>query len=172
MKTLKFFLFISVMALMLQSQKCPVKYNLSGGRQFADSVTVSVMPFVNSAPLAKATITQTFADALRDALQKTTLKMVPKDGDLNYEGTITGYNITPVSIQAGGDNNASYNRLTITVNVKYTDAVDEKLNFDAPFSRYADYPSTQNLSSVEDQLIKDITDQIVQDVLNRSINAW
>lgn len=172
MRSLKFFFFVSILALILQSQKCPVKYNLSGGRQFADTVTVSVMPFVNAAPLAKATLTQTFADALRDELQKTRLTMVPKNGDLNYEGTVTGYAITPVSIQAGGDNNASSNRLTITINVKYTDATDERLNFDAPFSRYADYPSTQNLSAVEDQLIKDITDQIVQDVLNRSINAW
>jgi len=172
MKTLKFFFSLFILTLLLQSQQCPVKYNLSGGRNFADTVTVSVMPFVNSAPLAKATLTQTFADALRDELQKTKLTFVPSGGDLNYEGTITGYAITPVSIQAGGDNNASSNRLTITINVKYTDALDEKLNFDAPFSRYADYPSTQNLSAVEDQLIKDITDQIVQDVLNRSINAW
>jgi hypothetical protein len=130
------------------------------------------MPFVNSAPLAKATITQTFADALRDELQKTKLRFVPEGGDLNYEGTITGYAITPIAVQAGGDNNAASNRLTITVNVKYTDAIDEKLDFDSPFSRYADYPSTQNLSAVEDELIKEITDQIVQDVLNRSINAW
>src|ERR1044072_1659763 len=121
MKPLKFFFFLSVLALVLQSQQCPVKYNLSGGRPLNDSVTVSVMPFVNSAPLAKATLTQTFADALRDELQKTKLTMVPKDGDLNYEGTITGYAITPVSIQAGGDNNASSNRLTITVSIKYTD---------------------------------------------------
>ncbi len=172
MKSLKFFLFITVLTLLLQSQQCPVSYNLAGGRKFADTVTVSVMPFVNSAPLAKATLTQTFADALRDELQKTRLTMVPKNGDLNYEGTVTGYSISPVSIQAGGDNNASSNRLTITINVKYTDAIDEKLNFESAFSRYADYPSSQNLSSVEDQLIKDITDQIVQDVLNRSINAW
>jgi hypothetical protein len=172
MKTLKFFFFISILALLLQSQSCPVKYNLNGGRKFDDSVTVSVLPFVNSAPLAKATLPQTFGDDLRDALQKTKLTMIPKGGDLNYEGTITGYAVTPVSIQAGGNNNTAQNRLTITINVKYTDAIDEKLNFDEGFSRYADFPSTQNLSAVEDQLIKDISDQIVQDILNKSINAW
>src|SRR5207244_692458 len=110
----------SVIALLTQSQSCPVKYNLDGGRKFDDSVTVSVMPFVNSAPLAKATITQTFADDLRDALEKTRLKMIPENGDLNYEGTITGYAVTPVSIQATGTNSTtSSNRLTITINVKY-----------------------------------------------------
>ncbi len=172
MRALKLFFFVSLLTLLLQSNSCPVSYSLGGGRKFADTVTVSVMPFTNSAPLAKATLTQTFADDLRDALLKTRLKLVPKNGDLNYEGNVTGYAITPVSIQAGGNNNASSNRLTITINVKYTDAVDEKLNFDASFSHYADYLSTQNLSSVEDDLIKQISDQIVQDVMNRSINAW
>src|ERR1041385_6635360 len=171
MKTTRFLFFICIITLLLQSEKCYNPYSLSGGRKFDDSVTVSVLPFVNSAPLAKATLPQTFADDLRDALLKTRLKMIPQGGDLNYEGTITGYAVTPVSVQAGGNNNTAQNRLTITINVKYTDAIDEKLNFDESFSRYADYASSQNLSSVEDQLIKDISDQIVQDVLNKSINA-
>jgi hypothetical protein len=64
------------------------------------------------------------------------------------------------------------NRLTVTVNVKYTDGVDDKYSFESNFTRYSDFPSTQNLSAVEDALLKDISDQLVQDIMNRSINAW
>ena len=176
MKIFRFTFFLLISMVVLQSSRCrfPYSFTGSGRKPFADSVTVSVLPFVNSAPLAKATFPNTLAEGLRDAIQRQTrLKLIPQNGDLNYEGTVTGYAVTPVSISAGGTTDqAAMNRLTITVHVKYTDAVDDKYSFEADFSRYSDFPSTQNLSSVEDQLIKDITDQLVQDIMNKSINAW
>lgn len=173
MKFLKFSIAPALLLLLLQSTSCKVKYDFSGGRTFNDSVTVSVLTFTNNAPLAKATFPQTISEAMRDAIQRQTrLKMVPRNGDLNYEGTITGYSVTPVSAQGGGNNQTALNRLTVTVTVKYTDNVDDKYSFESPFTRYADFQSSQNLSAVEDQLLKDITDQLVQDIMNRSINAW
>jgi hypothetical protein len=173
MKTVRLLLFGLLALFLFQGNTCRSIYSFDGGRKFDDSVTVSVMTFTNSAPLAKATITQTMTEALKDAIQRQTrLTMVPRDGDLNYEGTIIGYAVTPVAVQAGGGNTSAMNRLTITVNVKYTDDVDEKLSFDSNFSRFADFPTSQNLSAVEDALIKDISDQIVQDIMNKSINAW
>jgi hypothetical protein len=148
-------------------------YSLSGGRTFADSVTVSVITFNNSAPLAKPTLPQTMTEALREIiLRQTRLKLVQQNGDLNYEGIITGYSIAPVAISGGGTDQAALNRLTISINIKYTDKIEEQYNFESSFSRFADFPSSQSLPAVEDQLIKEITDQIVQDIMNRSINAW
>jgi hypothetical protein len=173
MKALRNIFFLAIVFPFLYSSSCKVSYDLSGGRDFKDTVTVSVLTFTNSAPLAKATFPQTFSEAIRDAIQRQTrLIMVPRNGDLNFEGTIVGYNVTPVSIQGGGTNQASLNRLTVTVSVKYTDLVDPKLDFESSFTRYADFPSSQNLSAVEDQLLKEISDQLVQDIMNRSINAW
>ena len=172
MKNFRFILFCFTALLIMQSSKC-VKYDQSGGRTFADSVTVSVLTFTNSASLAKATFPQTITEALRDEIQKQSrLKMVPRDGILNYEGSVTGYSVSPVAIQAGGTNQSSMNRLSITVNVKYTDGVDDKFSFDSSFTRYADFSASVPLSSVEDQLIKDISDQLVQDIINKSVNAW
>jgi hypothetical protein len=175
MRLLRLGLFAMLALIVLKSSHCKFPYSMAGGRPElnSDTITVSVLTFVNSAPLAKATLPQTFSEALRDGIQRQTrLKMVPKNGDLNYEGTITNYTVTPVAIQGGGDNNAALNRLTITVNVKYTDGVDDKYSFDASFTRYADYASSRNLSEVEDQLITEITEQLVQDIINRSVNAW
>jgi hypothetical protein len=173
MKALRIFFFLAIIFPLLYSSSCKVSYTLDGGRKFKDTVTVSVLTFTNSAPLAKATFPQAFSETLRDAIQRQTrLIMIPRNGDLNFEGTIVGYAVSPVSIQGGGTNQASLNRLTVTVSVKYTDAVDEKISFENSFTRYADFPSSQNLSAVEDQLLKEISDQLVQDILNRSINAW
>lgn len=144
----------------------------AGGSAYPDSTTVSVMLFSNSAPLAKGTVPQTLTESLRDAIQRQTkMDLLVRNGDIVFEGNITGYTITPVSIQSGSDV-AALNRLTITVAVKFTDTKNEKNSFDQSFSRFADYNSSQNLPSVEDELIKEITDQLVQDILNRSINNW
>lgn len=172
MRIFRLALFAAFALCFLQSGTCKF-YSASGGRKFDDSVTVSVMTFENSAPLAKATLPQVLTEAMKDALQRQTqLTLVPQNGDLNYEGTITGYSVTPVAVQAGGGNQSTMNRLTITVNVKYTDKTDDKLNFESSFSRFSDYPTSQNLTAVEDQLIRDISDQLVVDIMNKSINAW
>lgn len=173
MRILKLIVAPALLLLLLQSNSCKVKYDFSGGRTFNDSVTVSVLTFANSAPLTKTTFPQTMSEAMRDAIQKQTrLKMVPKNGDLNYEGTIVAYTVTPVAVQGGGTNTTALNRLSVTVSVKYTDNVDDKYSFESSFVRYADFQSSQNLSAVEDQLLKDISDQLVQDIMSRTINAW
>lgn len=152
-----------------------IKYSQSGkgGRQLNDSVTVVIQQFTVSAPLAKATLSQTMTESLKDFIvSKTRLNLVTSNGDLTYEGDITGYSVSPVAITAGTTDQAALNRLTITVKVKYTDDIDDKYSFDAAFTRFADFPSSQDISTVEDQLIKDITDQITQDIINKSIYAW
>lgn len=172
MRKLIALLFLLLFTLCLSECK-HFEYNQTGGRKFGDSTTVTVEQFTVTAPLAKATLAQTMTESLKDYIvSKTRLSLVPSGGDLHYEGEITGYSISPVAITAGTTDQAALNRLTITVKVKYTDDIDDKFSFDAAFTRFADFPSSQDISAVEDQLIKDITDQITQDIINKSIYAW
>ncbi len=173
MKHLRIIFLLAILFPLLYTSSCTVSYKFTGGRKFDDSVTVSVMTFTSSAPLTKATFPQSFSETMRDAIQRQTrLQTVAKNGDLNFEGTVIGYSVAPVSIQGGGTNQASLNRLTVTVSVKYTDLTKPTLDFESSFTRFADFPSSQNLTAVEDQLLKEISDQLVQDIMNRSINVW
>ena len=70
------------------------------------------------------------------------------NADLQFEGSITGYDVRPVAIQA--NETASLNRLTITVNVIYKNTFDEKKNFEQNFTRFADYSSAEQFSTVEE----------------------
>ena len=152
-----------------------VRYNMSGegGRKLDDSVTVTVVTLRNNAPLAKPTLAQTMTESLKDFIQRQTrFNLVNEGGDLTYEGEITGYSIAPVAISAGSTDQAALNRLTISAKVKYTDEIEDRYSFESNFSRFADFPSSQDVSAVEDQLIKEITDQITQDIVNKSIYAW
>ncbi len=163
---------ILVSCVLLLLSSCKMSYSFSGASIPPEAKTVSVLYFVNNASLAPPTLSQTFSEALRDKLStQTRLALVNKGGDLNFEGSVTGYLTKPIAIQAGIDQ-AAMNRLTITVNVKYTCSFDEKKNFEQSFSRFADYPSAQGIASVEDQLIHDINVQLVQDIFNRALNDW
>lgn len=146
-------------------------YSFSGASIPPEAKTVSVQYFQNNASLAPPTLSQTFTEALRDKLSsQTRLGLVNKEGDLAFEGSVTSYTTAPIAIQS--TDQAALNRLTITVNVKYTCSFDEKKNFEQSFSRFSDYPSTKSLTAVENELITDINQQIVQDIFNRTLNDW
>jgi hypothetical protein len=174
MRALKLIVFIIPVLLILQSSRCKVSYGTRPGEEtLPDSATIMVTQFTNSAPLAKPTITQTMTESLRDFIQRqTNYALVTDDADVVFEGEIVGYAVTPVSIVAGATDQAALNRLTITVKVKYTNSFNELQNFESNFSRFADFPSTQDISAVEDALIKEISDQLTQDIINKSIFAW
>jgi len=150
---------------------CKVNYSFTGASIAEDIKTVSVKTFQSYAPLANANLSQTFTEALKDKfLSQTNLDLVTKNGDLQFEGSITGYNVTSVAIQ--GNETAALNRLTITVKVKFTNTKDSNLDFETNFARYTDYESSQNLGSIEDGLIVEINEQLTQDIFNKAVSNW
>ena len=96
--------------------------------------------------------------------------MVTEGGDASFEGEITGYEVTFQALKS--NNEVSQNRLTITVHVKYTNSADPKLNFEASFPRYQDYPGSSDLSAVADELTKKIFDDLVEDIFNKAFVNW
>ncbi len=64
------------------------------------------------------------------------------------------------------------NRLTITVEVKFTNKFDDTQDFESTFSRYLDYASDQNLVTVQEPLIQEINEQLVDDIFNKAVVNW
>jgi hypothetical protein len=151
---------------------CTVSYKFSGINIGTDVETVSIQNFPNHAPLVQPTLSQNLVEALKDMfISQTRLQLLNNDiGDLNFEGKITGYSVVPQAIQ--GDEQASSNRLTITVQVKFTNSKDPKQDFDTSFSRYADFSSSENLNAVEASLNEQIIEEIVEDIFNKSVANW
>ncbi len=150
---------------------CKINYSFTGASVPPDVKTISIKTFPNRAPLAKPTLSQTFSESLRDYFQsQTNLTMVADYGNLQLEGEIIKYSTSFSAIS--GNETTAMNRLTITVQVRFTNTKDESKNFDQAFSRYADYESTKILSDVEDQLITEIIDQLTQDIFNKAISNW
>jgi hypothetical protein len=117
------------------------------------------------------TLSQKFTDGLRDKFtRETNLTLLTKGGDLQIEGAITGYRTSPVAIQA--DETAAMTRLTITVNVNFTNTKDDSQSFNTNFSRYLDYPSQMNLNEVQEALIDEINLMLFQDIFDKSVVNW
>ncbi|MEQ8245961.1 LptE family protein [Fulvivirga sp.] len=139
--------------------------------------TISIQTFYNDAEGGPPDLSQTFTNKLRDYYQQNTnLTLVNEDGELQLEGAVTGYRITPVAPTAGRDNEAGLSaltRLTITIKASYVNTTDDAFNFEnKSFSFYSDYDSNQNLTTVENQLIEEIYDQIILDIFNASVANW
>lgn len=146
-------------------------YSFSGASIPAEAKTVSVQYFPNNAQLVNPLLSNTFTNALNDMfVNQTTLQSVAQNGDLALEGEITGYSTSPIAIT--GNQTAAMNRLTVTVNVRFTNKYDESKNFEQNFSQYQDYPSGQDLSIVQDALVEQIVEDLCQDIFNKAVVNW
>ncbi len=161
---------VVILSLMLLVTSCGF-YSLTGASIPAEAKTVSVQYFPNNAPLVHPQLSNTLTNALRDMfMTQTTLEQVDHDGDLAIEGEITDYSTYPVAIT--GDQTAALNRLKITINVRFYNRFDDSKDFETTFSQYEDYPSKQDLNSVQDELIELIVKKLAEDVFNKAVVNW
>jgi hypothetical protein len=110
-------------------------------------------------------------EKLKEYFQRnTSLKINNKNPDLLIEGTITGYELTPQA--PTGDDKAGLNRLTLRVQFRLTNRLDEDKNFEQEFSFYQDFPQSQTLTQVEKSLIPKLADQIILDLFNKIAGDW
>jgi hypothetical protein len=167
---LKAILFLGII-LLFPLSGCRMSYSFTGASISPNVKTVFIPTMINNAPLVVPTLARSLTDALRDYFtSQTNLTLVDRTGDLSVVSTITGYVVQPVAIQ--GNETAAMNRLTITVSVKFVNKTDEKQNWETSFSRYLDYSSNLQLTSVQDGLIQGISDQLVQDIFNKAVVNW
>lgn len=164
-------IFLMIAAAVVAMSGCTVKYSLSGASIPPEAKTFSVAYFPNNAPMVAPILSSTLTDALVDKFSRQTrLTQVDEGGDFAFEGEITGYSSTTASVSS--DDYALQNRLTITVKVRFTNVIDDKLSFNKSFSAYADYDSTRLLTEVESELITEIVDQLVTDIFQAAASNW
>ena len=141
---------------------CKVTYSLSGASIPANAKTVSIPYFPNNATLVSPTLSSTLTDELQTRFtNQTKLELVPE---------ITSYTVQPVAVTS--NDMAAMNRLTITVKVKFTNRIDPTFDFNRSFSAFQEYPSSNDLSSVEGTLIPELVTQLVDDIFNAAVSNW
>lgn len=134
--------------------------------------TINIHFIENNARNAVPTLSPAFTQKLRQRIiSQTSLSQLNNDlTDYDITGTITNYDISIAAVV--GTETSSKNRLTITANIVFVNRKNEKLNFTQSFSRFAEFNASQNIQSVESQLIGDISDQLVDDIFNKCFVNW
>jgi hypothetical protein len=177
---LKWIYYISAISVLTA---CSIKYSFNGGKvpNGAKTIQIDNFPVADSAPLASGLTSQSFTEALRDVfLSQTKLSFVTDTGNLHFSGEIDRYSISPVNISSTSET-AAQNRLTIGVNLNYymftytSDSPSSKVDsliFNRKFSRFADYDSNSDFTSIEEDLLSEINDQLTQDIFNASLGDW
>lgn len=152
---------------------CGIKYSFSGGSIPADMKTVTVHIFENRSAMVNPMLSETLTEGLKSRIRsQSRLSQVSGEGDGIFEGAITNYTVGPAAVEAGTDR-AALNRLSITVEVNYTNSVDPESDFKQSFTRYKDFSSaSQAIQAVEDTMMKDIVDMLTEDIFNRAFANW
>jgi hypothetical protein len=146
-------------------------YSFTGGNT-GDAKTLQIDFFPNQAPLVEPVLTQRFTNDLTDLFtRQTNLEPASSNGDLYFSGEITDFRVTPMSGTA--DQTAAQNRLTVTVNVRFVNKLEEKDDFEKTFSFYSDFAANSQLSGgVLEAALDEIVERLTQDIFNASVAKW
>jgi hypothetical protein len=174
MKRTTIFILLSVLLTSVVFTACKVTYSFTGASIAANVKTFSVYYFPNRAKLVNPNLSQLLTqgpDGLENKLIKqTSLSQIKENGDLEFSGQITEYNVKPMNISQGDI--AAQNRLTISIKVKYTNNKDHEQDWEKTFTEYEDFDSNKSLNDVEDSLVAEIIKKLADDIFNASVANW
>ena len=164
------FLHIYLISISFTLISCGI-YSFSGASISNDVKNITINTFQNISGLAPPTLSNSLTEALKDKFSsETRLSLIDNDGDLMFNGQITNYTINPIAILA--NETASKNRLTISIKVNFINNIDEESNYNKTFSRYVDYESSINFTSIEESLNEEIVSQLIEDIFNEAFTNW
>lgn len=166
---LKPYLFFLLAIFLLLNTGCGI-YSFSGATIEGKNINIHQLEnrSANVVPSLSSTLTQKIRSRI---LSQTGLASTTKD-DADYDMTaaITTYAVSVTGVQ--GAQVATKNRLTISLEVKFKNRLNDKSSFTQTFSRFADFDASQLLQSVEGKLIEDIGNQLADDIFNKAFVNW
>lgn len=161
-----------LLTLIVMASSCKMSYSFrTASIDYELTKTLMIAHFVNQAPLVYPPLEQRFNEEMKDMFTRNTrLQLVNQNGDMEIEGEIVGYELTPLAVQE--DAFASETRLTMTVRMRFrnnkTDApeIEERISANRTFS------SNTIFDSVQDRLMGELIKEIVDQIFNATMANW
>lgn len=167
---MKKILFFALLTGVLSS--CSLSYKFNGASiDYSLTKTIMISEFPNQAPLVYPPLEQRFNEELKDLFTRSTrLQFVKQNADLEMEGEIVGYALTPLAVQE--DSFASETRLTLTIRMRFRNNKQEGQDREESVSAYRNFPADRMLTDVQDQLIGELVKEIVDQIFNVTMSNW
>mgnify|MGYP000861394173 CR=1 FL=1 len=159
-----------VLALVLVS--CSVSYKFNGASiDYTKTKTIEITDFPIRASYVWGPMAPIFNNKLKDKFaSQTKLQQVKRNGDLKIDGEITQYNQRNKAVSAEGY--SAQTELSITVNVRFTNNVNHKDDCERQFTATSTYETTQNLATVQEELVTQMVEEICDQIFNATVANW
>lgn len=151
---------------------CSVSYKFtSTSIDYTRIKTIEIADFPLRSAYVWAPMHSMFNNELADAYAtQTKLTQVKRQGDLQLSGEIVDYNQFNKGVSADGYSNQT--QLKMTVNVRFVNNKKHADDFERRFTASADYDASQQLNSVQEELVTQMIKDIVDQILNATVANW
>ena len=165
-------MFMAFALVLVVANGCSVSYSFNGASiDYSKTKTIQINDFPIRSSYVWGPMAPMFNNALKDQYANhTRLVQVKRNGDIKIEGEITQYTQRNKSVSSEGY--SAQTELSITVNVRYTNNVNHKEDFERQFTASQTYETTQSLNAVQEELVTQIIDDLVDQILNATVANW
>lgn len=163
---------LSLLCLVLLLPSCAISYKFNGANiDYSKTRTISIADFPNNAAMVNPALSNDLSEGIRDLFQRQTrLQVLRRGGDLEIEGEIVGYDIASMAISA--DSYASETKLTIRIQVRFTNNINPEESFEKTYSACQTFDSSRLLSDVQDELCATMVTELSEDIYNDTVAKW
>ncbi len=162
-----------LLVLMVMSATGCIRYSFSGVA-IPDNVNTIYIPFFqDQSGSGLADLSDRLNESLINRFVNQTRLRITNDAeqaDIVMEGVITGYRNVPFSI--GGNEQASLNRVTVTVRASFKYRTEPRAVWNKGFTGNGDFDPSSNPIDGETAAAGVAMDQIAQTMFNDSVGRW
>ena len=172
MRTISLYLLSATLLLTVLLTGCSIRYRFNGASiDYSTTKSISIADFPNMAALVYPSLSNDFSEALRDLFgRQTRLQILRRGGNLELEGEITDYVLTPMAIAA--DSYSSETKLTMTVRVRFTNNVAPEESFEKTYTAYQTFDANKLLTEVQEELCATMITEITESIFNDTVAKW
>lgn len=151
---------------------CIISYKFNGASiDYSKTKSIAIADFPNVAALVYPPLSNSLSDGIRDIFQRQTrLQVTRRGGDLELEGEITDYQLTPMAVSA--DSYSAETKLTIRVRVRFTNNVNPEESFEKTYTAYQTFDASQMLNDVQEELCNTMITEIADQIYNDTVAKW
>lgn len=161
-----------ILLLFLVAGSCNISYSFrTASIDYELTKTLSIARFINQAPLVYPPVEQRFNESMVDMFTRNTrLQLVQQNADMEIEGEIVGYQLTPMAVQE--DAFASETKITMSVRMRFRNNKTNDPPIEETISANRTFSSNTVFDSVQDELVKQLIDEIVDQIFNSTMANW
>ena len=165
-------IWLTLVATVVTLSSCMSSYRFNGASiDYSKTQSISIADFPNNAAMVNPNLSNNLSEGIRDIYSRQTrLQILRRGGDMELEGEIVDYALTPMAISA--DNLSAETKLTITIKVRFTNNKAPEESFEKTYSAYQTFDSSRLLTDVQDELCATMITELAENIYNDTVAKW